>query len=523
MEDILTGVLFQNYDDYSSFKKKYFNNLSYISIPGESIKENIYNATLADKNYFSTKVASFINIFDKEIVDLLTYLSINIFFFEINEEISEVASQLLSILSQNNHLKGILITNDFQQWTYLLQLCDFHPNLTVSPILNGKLNEDIIWNSTLLSSIILPMKYFNENFIIKKEFENLMATFVEREIPTFIEYNFLNFDEIFKNLILFNTNIIRCPSFYSFQYPLQPLGFNLNSLTYETFESDRTKYDLYQDSIKKALIDKGEDSIIAIVGAGRGPIVDCAIKAGAKKIYVIEKNHSASLFLKKRVLNDWSSNIIFLEGDMRKIKLPEKIDILVSELLGGFGDNELSPECLIDFESNLSLNAISIPTSYTSILVPIMSQFLFFKAKNEGKLEQMIVTSTKAALLLSNPKECFKFIHPGENNFEGNIILEFISKYNGYIHGFSGWFNCVLYKDIIFSSDPINGTIGLNSWYPIYFPLPREIFIKENQQIIVSFKRKMDSKRVWYEWALLSPEITPISNCNGNTFSFSLY
>jgi len=31
---------------------------------------------------------------------------------------------------------------------------------------------------------------------------------------------------------------------------------------------------------------------------------------------------------------------------MRSVDLPEKIDILVSELLGSFGDNELSPECL---------------------------------------------------------------------------------------------------------------------------------------------------------------------------------
>lgn len=33
-------------------------------------------------------------------------------------------------------------------------------------------------------------------------------------------------------------------------------------------------------------------------------------------------------------------------GDMRSVELPQKIDILVSELLGSFGDNELSPECL---------------------------------------------------------------------------------------------------------------------------------------------------------------------------------
>lgn len=32
--------------------------------------------------------------------------------------------------------------------------------------------------------------------------------------------------------------------------------------------------------------------------------------------------------------------------DMRDWNAPEKADILVSELLGSFGDNELSPECL---------------------------------------------------------------------------------------------------------------------------------------------------------------------------------
>jgi protein arginine N-methyltransferase 5 len=33
-------------------------------------------------------------------------------------------------------------------------------------------------------------------------------------------------------------------------------------------------------------------------------------------------------------------------GDMRSLVLPEPADIVVSELLGSFGDNELSPECL---------------------------------------------------------------------------------------------------------------------------------------------------------------------------------
>jgi protein arginine N-methyltransferase 5 len=31
---------------------------------------------------------------------------------------------------------------------------------------------------------------------------------------------------------------------------------------------------------------------------------------------------------------------------MRTLDVPEQADIMVSELLGSFGDNELSPECL---------------------------------------------------------------------------------------------------------------------------------------------------------------------------------
>jgi type II protein arginine methyltransferase len=43
---------------------------------------------------------------------------------------------------------------------------------------------------------------------------------------------------------------------------------------------------------------------------------------------------------------EWGTNVKLLFGDMRFIDVPEKADILVSELLGSFGDNELSPECL---------------------------------------------------------------------------------------------------------------------------------------------------------------------------------
>lgn len=50
--------------------------------------------------------------------------------------------------------------------------------------------------------------------------------------------------------------------------------------------------------------------------------------------------------LQERQRAEWGDKVQLLFGDMRTLNVPEQVDILVSELLGSFGDNELSPECL---------------------------------------------------------------------------------------------------------------------------------------------------------------------------------
>ena len=47
---------------------------------------------------------------------------------------------------------------------------------------------------------------------------------------------------------------------------------------------------------------------------------------------------------------NWGEKVEIVSGDMREWKDNGnvKADIIVSELLGSFGDNELSPECLYD-------------------------------------------------------------------------------------------------------------------------------------------------------------------------------
>ncbi|KAF2202151.1 arginine N-methyltransferas-like protein [Delitschia confertaspora ATCC 74209] len=178
------------------------------------------------------------------------------------------------------------------------------------------------------------------------------------------------------------------------QSPLQPLSDNLESITYEVFEKDPIKYEWYERAIENALRDwkaQGKSTssgtsavVVAVVGSGRGPLVTRALRASEKsgipiKPYAIEKNPNAYVLLQRHNEEDWNNQVTVVKTDMRAWKgptLPDgsfgKVDILVSELLGSFADNELSPECLDGVQHVLNPDhGISIPTSYTAHFTPI--------------------------------------------------------------------------------------------------------------------------------------------------------
>ena len=53
------------------------------------------------------------------------------------------------------------------------------------------------------------------------------------------------------------------------------------------------------------------------------------------------------------------------------------------------------------------------------------------------------------------------------------------------------------------------------SWFPMYFPLRSPCYVRAGETVTVDFWRKSDGKKVWYEWALIEPQISPIHNSDG--------
>lgn len=120
---------------------------------------------------------------------------------------------------------------------------------------------------------------------------------------------------------------------------------------------DEVKYIYYEKAIYLALkenfIDQ-EKVVIMVIGAGRAPLVKACFKAASELnrkifVYAIEKNPNAIItinhyFAKNKA--ELKDKMAVVCKDVRTWNPLEQADILFSELLGSFSDNELSPEII---------------------------------------------------------------------------------------------------------------------------------------------------------------------------------
>ncbi|KAJ4307072.1 hypothetical protein N0V88_000447 [Collariella sp. IMI 366227] len=371
------------------------------------------------------------------------------------------------------------------------------------------------------------------------------------------------------------------------QPPLQPLADNLESATYEVFEGDPVKYDQYEKAIAEAMTEwrdlkkptssatpenpTNPELIVTVAGAGRGPLVTRALRAAETtntpiQIWALEKNQDAYVYLLRKNKREWNNKVTLVKTDMRGWEGPRlkgredvigKVDILVTELLGSFGDNELSPECLDGIQHHLAKpHGISIPHSYTAHLSPIATPRLFtdisgrvangdangFETPWVVRLFQLDYVAQKVPGH-GRFQQAWEFVHPvevcraddfaavhgkaakyvtggvgpmagstGTNEHNArHCHLTFVCPTRGVIHGLAGFFESVLYAsqagkgkapvEISIHPDHIDKkSKDMVSWFPIFFPLKKPLYFPQDTELEVSMWRQTDDGKVWYEW-----------------------
>ncbi|KPA78334.1 arginine N-methyltransferase type II putative (PRMT5) [Leptomonas pyrrhocoris] len=281
------------------------------------------------------------------------------------------------------------------------------------------------------------------------------------------------------------------------QLPLQPLSHQLSSGVYEVFERDARKYRQYREAIYRYVRDWYEDGParqhafqnkeffdrhgvmravptpssdervlhLVLLGCGRGPLIDECLHAvsalGVRlRIFAMEKNRPAAAFTRMRWASEpeWAQlaytfghtlEVLVVDGrhiaraaQDGSVVLPPDFglcDVVVSELLGSLGDNELSPECLESFHEQLltlqdrrglhrNAHLTCIPQQYTAWVAPLMSVSLeeaVSEAAGKGLTvalphcpdrhaalyHSLLVTNLNRGVTLAAPQPCWSFTH----------------------------------------------------------------------------------------------------------------
>lgn len=465
------------------------------------------------------------------------------------------------------------VSDGWEVWDSFRHLVGHHHRLSIVLELTDTLPPNLPeimsrWAAEPIKAIIIPTKLFIENKsghpVLSKRWQSVLVALLRFRLHV-IFTGHSPYPNKFANYIAYTRHLKskldseqvhdlgeQFTAAYrdTLQAPLQPLMDNLESQTYEVFERDPVKYARYEAATRKALVDVlerkkterngGIDSrepddemvIITVVGAGRGPLVAAALSAAASvsvpvRIYAVEKNENAVITLKNRVIHDGWTNVTIVEGDMRAWRPPELADIMISELLGSWGDNELSPECLDGAQVCLKPDTgISIPFDYTSFIAPISTSKLWMCAKDmlDGKgLDTPYVVKLHACHYLAESKPLFRFQHPNRESrrpFDNrrHARLEFTAATNATIHGFSGTFESTLYADETLSIAPHSHSPGMFSWFPLFLPLTAPMRVSAGDSVIVCIWRCVSATKVWYEWCVVSPVCTPIQNSGGGSY-----
>lgn len=449
------------------------------------------------------------------------------------------------------------LSHGWDTWNRFRTLCDHHGRLHVAlelEKLKTKPSEAFArelerWQGEPVRYVIIPANVFILNGqgypVLPKHYQTLLQSLFRHKVKVILDEPDKAFQQrdyiarLFQGLPqLDQAEMFGASHRDCLQAPLQPLSDNLESETYELFEEDPIKYANYQEAVFRFLTQRRDSGrqgpfYIMVVGAGRGPLVENSLLAAERanvevRVWAVEKNPNAVHTLRHRRRSEprWA-HVEVIPEDMRVWQAPRKADCLVSELLGSWGDNELSPECLDGAQRFLAEDGVSIPQSYTSSVTPVSTSKLWDELRVTDKLESLetgyVVNMHQAFYPCKSIEDVFTFRHPNKNLESNDRYAEanFEVELDATIHGFAGYFDCELYDGVTISIHPRTFSKGMFSWFPIYLPLRTPLSVRKGDRINSHWWRRHAGGKAWYEWALTEPAATPVQNPGGRSWTMA--
>lgn len=278
---------------------------------------------------------------------------------------------------------------------------------------------------------------------------------------------------------------------------------------------DTVRTPAYVEAIEAAV---RPGSVVVDLGCGTGFFALVACRAGARRVYAIDEAEIIHFAEKLAVLNGFSDRITFLHGDSRQLQLPERADVIVSDVRGAlplFG--QAFPALEDARERFLADGGVMIPqrdvlyaamveaeVAYTNITGPWQSgaNGLDLSSGLSCELNQTCQAFAKPEQLVTAPQAWCEINYAKKLPPNAEAKLIFRAARSATVHGVLLWFEAELYGTIGFSCAPgVLKTVYSHIFLPWLEPLP----VSAGQQIHVELHANLVGSDYVWRWDTLIP------------------
>ncbi|MCP4304357.1 MAG: methyltransferase domain-containing protein [bacterium] len=279
--------------------------------------------------------------------------------------------------------------------------------------------------------------------------------------------------------------------------------------------TNQARFNAYSSALRKVVT---AESIVLDIGAGTGIFALLACQYGARRVYAIEPDDAVTLAKDLAMANGYADRLTCIQEISTKVTLPERADVIVSDLSGllplfqrhipsiiDARERLLRPGgILIAQRDDLRAAVVSAPVAYAEIVRP-------WSADVHGldlSVGLPLVTNTwdslvdKTARLLSAPSTLavLDYYTVSNSNVRGNI--DWVIDAAASAHGFAIWFDRTVADGITISNQPgapqeINVTDIYGSGF---FPWPRAVALEVGDQVALSVTANLVGSDYVWRW-----------------------